>query len=147
MSGLPLPDRGQPLDVTYLYDIVNTINNISTQISNVKTDNTIIYTRDNGKQEIRTDKARIIGAYVDIINNDTVTAGTSKSFSFDYSSDFKYPPIATATVVNRGLSDIGDDIIVTIRTVTTSRIDGIVKFNKSGTVSTTVNLLIIGVPS
>jgi hypothetical protein len=147
MAGIPLPDRGQPIDITYLYDIVNTINDISNQISDATTDYTTIYTRDSGPQRIQTKGARIIGAYVDIISNDTVTAGSSKSFSFEYTSDFLYPPIAIATVVNRGLSDIGDDVIAVIRTVTTSRVDGIVKFNKNGTVSTSVNLILIGIPT
>lgn len=147
MAGLPLPDRGQPLDITYIYQIVNEINNISNQISDATTDYTTIYTRSNGPQRVQTKAARIIAGYVDIVTNENVTAGTTKSFTFEYTSDFLYPPIATATVVNTGLSDVGDDVTAIIRTVTTSTVTGVVKFNKSGNLSTTVNVMVIGIPT
>lgn len=147
MAKIPLPDRGQPLDVTYIYQIANAINEVSNEVSSATYNYTTISTRDAGNQAIQTRAAKIIGAFVDITNNDSVTAGTTKPFYYTYDADFKYPPIVTATVVNRGTSDIGDDITVVIRSVTTSRIDGIVKFHSSGNVSTSVNLIAIGIPT
>jgi nucleoid DNA-binding protein len=147
MAKIPLPDRGQPLDVTYIYQMANAINQVSDEISSATYNYTTISTRDAGNQVIQTRAARIIGGYVDIATNETVTAGTTKPFTFSYSSDFKYPPIATATVVNRGTSDIGDDVTVVIRSVTTSRIEGVVKFNTAGQVTTTVNITAIGIPT
>lgn len=147
MAKIPLPDRGQPLDVTYIYQIANAVNEVSNEISSATYNYTTISTRDAGNQTIQTRAAKVIGSYVDIATNETVTAGITKPFYFTYSSDFKYPPIVTATVVNRGTSDIGDDVTVVIRSVTTSRIDGVVKFNTSGQVTTSVNLLIIGIPT
>jgi hypothetical protein len=147
MAKVPLPSKGQPIDVTYLYQMANAINDVSNEISSATYNYTTISTRDAGNQVIQTRAAKIVGAYVDIATNEAVTAGTTKPFYFTYASDFKYPPIVTATVVNRGTSDIGDDVTVVIRSVTTSRIDGVVKFNSSGQVSTSVNLLVIGIPT
>jgi nucleoid DNA-binding protein len=127
--------------------MANAINQVSDEISSATYNYTTISTRDAGNQVIQTRAARIIGGYVDIATNETVTAGTTKPFTFSYSSDFKYPPIATATVVNRGTSDIGDDVTVVIRSVTTSRIEGVVKFNTAGQVTTTVNITAIGIPT
>lgn len=147
MAKIPVPDRGQPLDVTYIYQIANAINEVSNEISSATYNYTTISTRDAGNQTIQTRAAKVIGAYVDIATNETVTAGITKPFYYTYPSDFKYPPIVTATVVNRGTSDIGDDVTVVIRSVTTSRIDGVVKFNSAGQVTTSVNLLVIGIPA
>ena len=147
MAKIPLPDRGQPLDVTYIYQLSNALNEVSNEISSATYNYTTISTRDAGNQTIQTRAAKVIGAYVDIATNEAVTAGTTKSFYYTYPSDFKYPPIVTATVVNRGTSDIGDDVTVVIRSITTSRIDGIVKFGSSGQVTTSVNLLVIGIPT
>ncbi len=147
MAKIPMPSRGQPIDVTYLYQMANAINDVSNEISSATYNYTTISTREADNQTIPTRSAKIIGSYVDIARDESVTAGTTKPFYFTYSSDFKYPPIVTATVVNRGTSDIGDDVTVVIRSVTTSRIDGVVKFNSSGQVSTSVNLLIIGIPT
>lgn len=147
MAKIPLPDRGQPLDVTYIYQMANAINEVSNEISSATYNYTTVSTRDAGNQVIQTRAARIIAGYVDIVTSESVTAGTTKPFSFSYPSDFKYPPIATATVVNRGTSDIGDDVTVVIRSITTSRIEGIVKFNSSGQVTTTVNITAVGIPT
>jgi hypothetical protein len=147
MAKIPLPDRGQPLDVTYIYQLANSINEISNEISSATYNYTTIGTRDAGDQVIQTRAARIVAGFIDIVNNETVTAGSTKQFSFTYSSDFKYPPVVTATVVNRGNSDIGDDITVVLRRVTTSRVEGVVRFNSSGQVTTSVNLTAIGIPT
>jgi hypothetical protein len=144
---LPLPDRGQPLDVTYIYEVANAINNLSNDISSATYNYTTINTREVAEQTIQTRAARIFAGYVDIANNELVTAGSTKAFSFPFPSDFKYAPIATATVVNLGESNIGDDVSVVIRSITTSRLDGIVKFNRSGNVTTSVNITAIGIPT
>ncbi len=33
MAKVPLPERGQPLDVTYLYQLVEAVNDLSTQVA------------------------------------------------------------------------------------------------------------------
>jgi hypothetical protein len=147
MAKIPLPDRGQPLDVTYIYQIADAINQVSNEVSSATYNYTTVSTRDAGDQIIQTRAAKILAGYIDITNNESVTAGTTKPFTFSYNADFKYPPIATATVVNRGTSDIGDDVTVVIRSITTSRIEGIVKFNSAGQVTTTVNITAIGIPT
>ena len=147
MAKIPLPDRGQPLDVTYIYQIADAINQVSNEVSSATYNYTTVTTRDAGDQVIQTRAAKIVAGYIDIATNESVTAGTTKPFTFSYNSDFKYPPIATATVVNRGTSDIGDDVTVVIRSITTSRIEGIVKFNSAGQVTTTVNITAIGIPT
>ena len=35
MAKIPLPQRGQPLDVTYIYQLTNAINDLSNQFSSV----------------------------------------------------------------------------------------------------------------
>lgn len=147
MAKIPLPDRGQPLDVTYIYQIANSINDLANDISSATYQYTSVYTREVGKKDIKTAQSRVVAGFVDITNNETVTANTTKSWSFTYPTDFKYPPISTATVVNRGTNDIGDDVSVVIRTNTTNRIEGIVKFNKAGSVTTSINIIAIGIPT
>ena len=142
-----MPDRGQPLDVTYLYQIANAINDVSNEISSATYNYTTVKTRDAGNQVIQTRAARIVAGFVDVVLNESVTEGQTKPFTFSYSSDFKYPPIATATVVNTGTSDVGDNVTVVIRSITTSAVEGIVKFNSAGQVTTTVNITAIGIPT
>jgi hypothetical protein len=147
MAKVPLPERGQPLDVTYVYQLANAINDLSTQVSSATYNNTTVDTVSSGKQTIKTSEARMIGGYVEVANNSTVTASSEKTFTYDFSSDFKYQPIVTATAVNIGNTPAGQNVSVILKTVTTSRVEGIVRFGASGDLSLAVNLIVIGIPN
>jgi hypothetical protein len=147
MAKVPLPERGQPLDVTYIYQLADTINDLSNQVSTATYNYTTIDTINAGKQNIKTSEARIVGGYVEVYNNATVTASSEKSFSYDFPSDFKYQPIATATLVNVGNTPAGQNASVILKVVTTSRVEGIVRFGASGDLSLAVNLIILGIPN
>jgi hypothetical protein len=147
MAKVPLPERGQPLDVTYIYQLADTINDLSNQVSSATFNYTTIDTVSAGKQNIKTSQARIIGGYVVVANNSTVNAGNEKTFSYDFPSDFKYAPIATATAVNTGNTPAGQNVSVILKTVTTSRVEGVVRFNSSGDLSLAINLIIVGIPN
>lgn len=147
MGRISPPDLGQPLDVSYIYQLAIALNDTADSISSATSKYATVDTREAGRQSMKTAEAKFYAGYVDIVNNENVTAGTTKPFSFNYPSDFKYAPIATATVVNSGTSAIGNDVTVTITSITTSRVDGVVRFGSSGSVSTSVNVIAIGVPA
>jgi hypothetical protein len=147
MAKVPLPERGQPLDVTYIYQLADTINDLSTQVSSATYNYTTVDTVSAGKQSVKTSEARMIGGYIEVANNSTVSAGNEKTFSYDFPSDFKYQPIATATPVNIGNTPAGQNVSVILKTVTTSRVEGIVRFGASGDLSLAVNLIILGIPN
>jgi hypothetical protein len=146
MAKIPLPERGQPLDVTYLYSLVDTVNDLSTQISSTSTNKTIIDTTSAGKKEIKTSDSRIIGGYVEVANNSTVSAGNEKTFTYDY-KDFKYPPIVSATAVNIGQTPAGQNVNIVLKNVTETRVEGVVRFGTSGDLSLSVHLIIVGIPN
>ena len=114
MAKVPLPERGQPLDVTYIYQLADAVNDISTQVSSATYNYTTIDTTSAGKQSVKTSETRIVGGYVEVANNSTVSAGNEKTFSYDFPSDFKFAPIATATAVNVGGTPAGQNVTVKI---------------------------------
>lgn len=147
MSKIPTPDPGQPLDVAYISAIVKAINDLSKEVVPSNYKYVTVDTASAGKQSVRTADAKMIGGYVEVANNSTVTAGNEKSFFYDFPADFKYAPIATATPINVGNTTAGKDVSVILKSVTTSRVEGIVKFNTSGDVSVALNLIILGIPN
>jgi hypothetical protein len=147
MAKVPLPERGQPLDVTYIYQLAQSVNDLSTQVSSAGYSSTSIDTADAGKQNIKTSEARMIGGFVEVANNSTVTASSEKLFTYDFLSDFKYQPIVTATIVNVGNTPAGQNVTVIIKKVTTSKVEGVVRFGASGDLSLLVNLIILGIPN
>ena len=146
MAKVPLPERGQPLDVTYLYSLVDAVNDLSTQVASTTVNKTVIDTVSAGKQEIKTSNSRIIGGYVEVANNSTVSAGNEKTFTYDF-KDFKYPPIVPATPVNIGQTPAGQNVNVILKSVTETRVEGIVRFGASGDLSLAVHLIIVGIPN
>jgi hypothetical protein len=147
MPILPVPERGQPLDVTYVYQIVKAINDLSAQISPSIYKYVTVDTPNAGKQSVKASEARIIGGYVQVTTNTTQTAGSSQAFSYDFPSEFKFAPVVTATPVNVGNTDAGKDVTVTLKGVSTSKVEGTIKFNAGGDTSVGINLVIIGIPN
>jgi methyl coenzyme M reductase beta subunit len=146
MAIIPLPERGQPLDLAYVYSLANAVNDLSAQISPASSKTTTVDTI-IGKQTLRTADTKVIGGIKRVTNNSIVTAGNESTFSYDFPADFKYAPIVTATVVNVGDTPAGKDVSVVLTSITTSRIEGLVRFGTSGEVSVSVNIIAIGVPN
>lgn len=147
MAILPVPERGQPLDVTYIYSIVKAINELSEQISPGTYKYVTLDTPTSGKQSVKASEARIIGGYVQVTTSQTQTAGSSQPFSYNFASEFKFAPIVTATPINIGNTDAGKDVTIALKSISTSKVDGTVKFNVAGDTSVGVNLVIIGIPN
>lgn len=146
MARIPLPERGQPLDVTYMYQLVEAVNDLATQVSSATYNTTSIDTPSGVTQVVKTADARVVGALQKVVTNSNVNAGTEKAFSVTF-SDFKYAPIVTATPVNIGNTAAGRNVSIVITSVTTGRVDGFVRFNSAGNVTLNVNLIIVGIPN
>jgi hypothetical protein len=147
MAKIPLPERGQPIDVSYIYQITNAVNQLSDQISTTGYNYTSIDTPSANKQNIKTSEARIIGGVVQIPAGQAL-AGSTKTFTYSYNGNFKYTPVATATIVNTGgVGTAGDAATVVLTSVDANGLTGLVRFDTSGNASTTVNLIIIGIPN
>jgi hypothetical protein len=124
--------------------LAEAINNISNQVTSATYNYTSIDAGTGAPQNVKTSEARFIGGYKQVTNNTNINAGEEKSDSYTF-SEFKYPPIITATISNIGGTAAGTDATVIIKSVTTSRVDFVVRFNTGGVASVGVNLIAIGV--
>ena len=147
MGQISLPERGQPVDLSYLYKIVNSINELYTEISSSKYNYVTVGTPDGGKQTAKTSESKIEGGYVPVTNNTTYSAGDEQTFNYDFSGNFKYPPIVTVSPLNVGGTPAGRNVSVVLKSVSTSRASFVVKFNSSGVSSVVVNLIAVGIPN
>ena len=148
MASIQTPSRGQPLDLNYIYKIVEELNNLSSKISGISGNNTSIYPASAGRQDISTSDARIIGGYISVTNSSSTSPDGEGSFTFPFESDFAYVPVVTATpiLVDQASTESGKDVTVVLTKVTTSVVEGVVRFNTIGVASVGLNLLIVGVP-
>jgi hypothetical protein len=147
MAKIPLPERGQPLDVTYIYQLADAVNGLATEVSASTYNYATVDTVGSEKTNVKTSELKVVAGRVEIFNNTTVTPTTEKDFSYNFPNNFKYAPIVTATPVNVGNTPAGKNVSVILKNITTSRVEGSVKFGAAGDLSVWVNLIVVGIPN
>lgn len=147
MAKVPLPDRGQPLDVTYMYQLANAINEVADTVSTATNKYATIDTKTIGKQTFKVPDIRVFAGYVDVSNNETVSPTTIIEKSVDFGVSFAYPPIVVASIVNNNTQAAGNDATVVVSSTTTTAAGFRVRFSTTGTATVGINFLAIGVPT
>jgi hypothetical protein len=147
MARIPTPDRGQPLDVNYVYQIVEAINDLSSQISSARYKYASIDTAEGKQSTLLTDTKVVAGELSIYSGLRDVTAETDQAFTYSFKGEYKYPPIVTASPVLIEGTASGKDVSVVISSVTNSAVNGIVRFNSSGQVAVKVHIIAIGIPN
>jgi hypothetical protein len=146
MAKIPTPDRGQPLDVSYVYQIVEAINDLSSQISSARYKYASIDTTSGNESTLLTDTKVVAGEKVIYPTLTNVTAETTQSFSYSFKGEYRYPPIVTITPVLIEGTSSGQDVSVVIQSVTNSSVNGIVRFNTGGSLALKIHIIAIGIP-
>jgi hypothetical protein len=149
MAKIPLPERGQPLDLSYIYQLSNAVNELSDEISTSTSRYTSIESASSGMQTVKTSDAKIIGKFVSVTNNSSTSPDGEVEFAYNFDSEFAYAPIVTATpiLIEESPTGSGKDLSVVLTSVTTKRVVGVVRFNQIGVASVGVNLLVVGIPT
>lgn len=147
MSKIPLPERGQPLDVTYIYELAQVVNELAKEISPATYDYVTVQTLDNGPQNRKITEVRVRAGLEKVASSRSVLAGDQLPFSHSFTGEFRFAPIVTATPINVGQTPAGSNVTVILNDPSTSSVSGFVKFNTSGEVSLNVNLIIVGIPN
>lgn len=142
MSKIPLPARGQPLDLSYIYTLGEAVNDLASSA------NASIYDKINA-DDIVSSKTRTIAVTVPIVANGAITAGSYQPFSVSGFGTFKTVPVATATPLLSSTLALSNDVTAVLTSVTTSRIDGLLRFNAQidNPTQIAVNVIIIGIPA
>lgn len=123
MAKIPLPERGQPLDLTYINSLADAVNTLYNQVSVSTSNYASIDTTSQDKINLKTSEIGLVAGRVEVYNNATVTVAQEKDFSYNFTNNFKYAPIVTATPVNVGNTPAGKNVSVILKNVTTSRVE------------------------
>jgi hypothetical protein len=141
---IPLPQKGQPIDQNYIYQIADTINHINdqmaTQMSTVDTDT-------NSTTNQITSTLIFSARQVPISSVNSSTSKTVTTTTTDLRAVFKYPPIVTITpYATDGALD--KDMTIVIQNVTTTSVTFMARFSSnSGRKNIVANILAIGIPN
>lgn len=142
MSRVPIPQQGQPLDVSYIATLAEAINELSEEGSALAQGNNFIL---KGRLSETASSYKLYGAQfvaqeVNLIAGTSNTAEQTVSFS---PNNFSNPPIVTATLV----SPSDPEATVYVKNITSGSATVIVQFPGSENNSTAVNIIAVGVPA
>ncbi len=145
---LPLPNRGQPFDLALVYRIIEEINNLNSQIGLRISSYSSIQTAKEAISSVRSSDVRTVAGFVNVIDNATVKTNDDKPFTYTFDRAFKYPPIVSTSLETIGESNTEStkSSTVILTKVSTSTIEGIIKFETAGTAAVRVNLIAVGIP-
>lgn len=148
MSRVPLPERGQPLDVAYLYGLSVAINDISDQLVSNNNKNVTVDTPGygSGRKSVIPSDSKTVGAYLEVARSSKITAGNQRDFTCEFATPFLYPPIVVASPINIDGTKAGGDVSVVLQSITEGSVKGSVTFNTSGEASLALNIIAIGIP-
>jgi hypothetical protein len=145
MSRVPYPERGQPLDVSYLYSLAQSINTLAGQVNDNTQNYSTVNTFEMGPVDVKSSELRFVAENQVIVSDTTVIANTPQEMHFEFSPAFKYIPIVVLTPVNNKKNPVGNNVVATIKEVTTGKVDYTVRFNVGGQASVSMNILAIGI--
>jgi len=97
MAVIETPDRGQPLDISYLYRMVNEINNISQLIGNGISK---IKYRDTSTPAQPKTGNLVFYAETLKITDANLSTQTNSTATFDYSGMFKTTPVVVCSITS-----------------------------------------------
>jgi hypothetical protein len=149
MANLPIPQPGQPFDLSYIATIVTAINNLSAAVARSESSLSSI---DNPATSTRTTlkaaEVKIIGGYKELVGDETIAAGGTKTIRYDFPDNFKLVPIVSVTASTVGTSPSPKNLSLVVTEITTGRVDIAVNFNTSvsGRFGVGVHIIAIGVP-
>jgi hypothetical protein len=145
MAKVPLPERGQPLDLAYIYSLAQAINDLSGENSALtQGNNFVLQGQVGGNKSSKLLKSQVIGGYTTISSSSPIS-GNEYTATISFVQPFASPPIVTATLVNVGDTDIDTKLV--IKNITTTDVTVSVKFNTTTASTVGVNVIAIGLPA
>ena len=142
MGRLIVPQRGQPLDVSYVYDIVAAVNELSDRLSS-SGNGTFKIISETGEPTSGSINTMAVFAKTYILGTSKdVSAGQQEAFSITY--NFQNTPMVVATPFDSEKTAAGQDVSVVITSVTNTNASFVVRYNTKGVANTKINILAIG---
>lgn len=144
MPQISPPERGQPIDVDYLYEIVSAINTINNQIvSTSNAESRVSGANPTSTDALKTSSLKVYASQVSIASG-KFDADQTFTQGLRFPSAFLYPPVVTVTPLVQNFKEQSKNVIVAIENVTTGGVDILVTFKKSGQVDIDVHVIAIG---
>jgi hypothetical protein len=144
MATVPtIPQLGQPIDVQYLNDIVQSLISINSELAKKTSATAYVNNGVNKDSTKQTSNLSISATTTSVSTNQTVTANLTITKVINFQISFKFPPIVTATPVSKNNANI----TVIVNSVDSKSATCTLIFNQAGTATVDLNVIAVGIPS
>ena len=145
---MQLPQRGQPIDYSYLYQLVEQVNSLSAELARNKSSNQI----DNGEVSQARDKVgisetKIVAKKHKVGTHKVKDAKDSIPFTITFDG-FLYAPVVTITPQASDKAQSSEmDIYLVIKNITPNSVTGTIQLNAGAkeTADISLNMIAVGV--
>jgi hypothetical protein len=145
MSQISPPEKGQPLDVDYIYQIVTTLNSLNNALATSKNATSYIAGNDGNITLVNTSSLQFFSKTIAVNFEGTVTAGRTLEVDVEFPKEFKTLPIVTATPYIRGaISEANKNVVVTTVSTTLKKTKLLLTCQVAGSISIDVGVLALG---
>jgi hypothetical protein len=142
MAVLPLPQRGQPIDYDYLYQMTEAINKVSNQLSVTNVGNIVDTAAGTSRKQVPVGQTIIVAKKYSL----NITS-TSTSFEILFDTMFDYPPVTTITPFINNQTSNNTITSWTITSLTTTGVKGTVTTSTTGALSVELQMTAVGLKS
>jgi hypothetical protein len=141
MAKVPsLPSNGQPIDTQYLYDIVNSLISINSELASYGNSNIKVKGKNVAKS--KTNSISFDAQTVTAVPNTDVKVGDSKTGSVQFGTFFTKEPVVTATLVSKSTTTVSANVVITA--VDTTSVYYKITFTSAGKTTLDLNIIAIG---
>lgn len=145
MAILPLPQRGQPIDYDYLYQITEAINKVSNQLSVTTAGNIIDTSAGVSRKQVAVGQTVIV-AKKHNLNLATSSAATAdREFEILFDTMFDYPPVVTITPKRNSNSNESQVDVLVITSITTTGVKGVINTVSTGALNVELQMIAVGI--
>jgi|688.fasta_scaffold10032_2 hypothetical protein len=146
MGKLIVPQRGQPLDVSYMYDIVQALNELQDQVGSSIQDVLVVVDETNKSRSTKMNRSAAFGVTAPVITATSVELNKTYPVTVSFEVKFNSKPIVVATPNNIGGTEPGKSANVVITKITNNSAEFLVSFTTAGLATVSLNVLAMGIP-
>lgn len=138
MARLTTPNRGQPLDVDYISNIVGEVNRLTDVVGNTSTSFSTL-----NDVNVKTPNLKFFAKRYNLSASTSTASGSNTALTVDYPA-FNGFPIVTATILTNAAHSVGDNVFIAIKSITSTQTKLVVTYTRSGRLDVIVNVIAIG---
>jgi hypothetical protein len=145
MAILPLPQRGQPIDYDYMYQLTEAINKVASQLSSTNTGNIIDTAAGVTRKQVPVGQTVFVAKKHNVNITTASAANVDREFEILFDMMFDYPPVVTITAKRNATNNDSKVDVLVITSITNSGVKGSINTTATGVLNVELQMIAVGI--